>query len=144
MKVCAFGASAHQALSAGEAISDHGSQSMGDFGAEPKIPQAQFLEPSNHRTSAGSFPECRSCWESGGKARMGVTGSWKNCGTRPRWASSTPGSWTSRQKSCHCRGEERRRTRTGRSLEGPGFPQRKTRTPTLLCISRHTPAALKE
>ena len=87
-KVCAFGASAHQALRAGEAISDHGSQSMGDFGAGPKIPQVRFLEPSNHQTSAGSFPECRCCWESGGKARLGVTGSWKNCGTRPHWASS--------------------------------------------------------
>ena len=35
-------------------------------------------------------------------------------------------------------------TCTSRSLKGPGFPQRKTRTLTLLCTTRHTPGTLKE
>lgn len=53
----ACGARAHQGFSDGDATSDGGSQSMDDLGTEPKIPQAPFLEPNNHQTSAGPLPE---------------------------------------------------------------------------------------
>lgn len=118
---------------------------MGDFRTEPEIPQVQFLEPSNHQTSAGPFPEYQYCWESGGKAPISVTGSWKSSGMRPHWASSTPCSLTLWQKYCHpCKREERRRTYTTRALKKPGFPKEKMRTLTLLCPTRHTPGTLKE
>lgn len=85
MKAFPCGARAHQAFSDGETISNDGSQSMGDCGTQPKIPQVQFLEPSNNQTSAGPFPEYRCCWESGGKTSIRVTGSWKSSVTRPHW-----------------------------------------------------------
>lgn len=84
MEAFTFGARAHQASSDGETISNDGSQSMGDCGTQPKIPQVQFLEPNNNQTSAQPFPEYQYCWESGGKATVGVRGSWKISVTRPR------------------------------------------------------------
>lgn len=145
MKAFSFLARAHQAFSDEETISNDGSQSMGDCGNQPKIPQVQFLEPNNNQTSAQPFPEYQYCWESGGKATIRATGSWKSSVSRPHWELHPHHRAWHYGRNISMDAEDRRgEERHNRNPERSSVPQGDAWILMVLCTTRHTSAFLKE